>query len=125
MTAERRRRFGVARQLVGWIAAYAFVLQAVFAAMVATQLAAGQAAPGFELCLTHAEGGAVPAQGQHQHEQCALHCAADAGFAVLALALIALLFPLRPVGYAPVRRRDRAPDLFCRAGLSRAPPHAA
>jgi hypothetical protein len=117
------------RQLVGWIAAYAFVLQAVFAGMVATQLAAKGMA-GFELCITHPDGTRAlaqdgmpaPAQSQHQHDQCALHCAAVAGFAALALALIALVFPLRPVGHVPIRRFYRAPRSLCRAGLSRAPP---
>jgi hypothetical protein len=117
-----RRRFGLGRQLVGWIAAYAFVLHAVFAGMVATKLAAGKGAAGFELCVTHPDGTPAPAQSQHQHDQCALHCAAVAGFAALALALIALVFPLRPIGYVPVRRSYRAPSSFCRAGLSRAPP---
>ena len=113
-----RRRFGLGRQLVGWIAAYAFVLHAVFAGMVATKLAAGKGAAGFELCVTHPDGTPAPAQSQHQHDQ----CAAVAGFAALALALIALVFPLRPIGYVPVRRSYRAPSSFCRAGLSRAPP---
>lgn len=129
MVAERRGQFGLGRRLVGWIAAYAFVLQAVFAGMVATQLAA-KGVTGFELCIPHPDGTRAsaqdgmpaPAPGQHQHDQCALHCAAVAGFAALALALIALVFPLRPVGYAPVRRFYRAPRSLCRAGLSRAPP---
>jgi hypothetical protein len=129
VVAERRGRFGLGRQLVGWIAAYALVLHAVFAGMVATQLAA-KGAPGFELCFTHPDGARAPAQdgmpapaqGQHQHDQCALHCAAVAGFAALALVLIALVFPLRPIGFAPVRRSWRAPRSPCRAGLSRAPP---
>ena len=130
MVAGRRVRFGLGRQLTGWIAAYAFVLHAVFAGMVAAKLATGKAAAGFELCITHPDGTPVPAQdgapapapSQHQHDQCALHCAAAAGVAALAIALIALVFPLRPVGYAPVRRSYRAPRLLCRAGLSRAPP---
>ena len=129
VVAGRRGRFGLGRQLVGWIAAYAFVLHAVFAGMVATQLAAGKGALGFELCITHPDGtralvqDGVPAPAHsHQHEQCALHCAAVAGFAALALALIALVFPLRPIGYVPIRRSYRAPSLLCRAGLSRAPP---
>ncbi|MGB9369503.1 MAG: hypothetical protein WCE79_26195 [Xanthobacteraceae bacterium] len=110
------------RRLAGWIAAYAFVLHAVLAGMVATQLAAGKTAAGFELCVTHPDGTRAPAQGQHQHDQCALHCAAVAGFAALALALIALVFPLRPMGYMPIRRAYPAPSFLCRAGLSRAPP---
>jgi hypothetical protein len=130
VAAGRRGRFGLGRQLIGWIAAYAFVLHAVFAGMVATKLAAGKGAAGFELCITHPDGTPAPirdgvpapAQSQHQHDQCALHCAAVTGLAALALALIALVFPLRPVGYVPVRRSYRAPSSFCRAGLSRAPP---
>ena len=122
MVTKRRGRFGLGRQLVGWIAAYAFVLHAVLAGMVATQLAAGKGAAGFELCVTHPGGTPAPAQGQHQHDQCALHCAAAVGFAALALALIALVFPSRPIGRTPVRRSYRAPSLLCRAGLSRAPP---
>jgi hypothetical protein len=118
------------RRLAGWIAAYAFVLHAVLAGMVATQLAAGKTAAGFELCVTHRDGTRAPAQdgmpapaqGQHQHDQCALHCAAVAGFAALALALIALVFPLRPMGYTLIRRAYPAPSFLCRAGLSRAPP---
>jgi hypothetical protein len=113
---------GLGRRLIGWVAAYAFVLHAVFAGMVATQLAAGKGVAGFELCITHPDGTPAPAQGQHQHDHCALHCAAVVGFAALALALIALAFPLRPIGYVPVRRPYRAPRSLCRAGLSRAPP---
>lgn len=101
--------------------------------MVATQLAAGKGAAGFELCLTHPDstpapsqdGMPAPGQSQHQHDQCALHCSGVVGFAALALALIAFVFPLRPIGYAPVRRFYRAPSFLCRAGLSRAPPLSA
>ena len=127
MVTERRARFGLGRQLVRWIAAYAFVLHAILAGMVATQLAVSSAAPTFELCLTHP--GGTPASAPdglpapaHQHDQCALHCAGVTGFAVLALALIAFVFPLRPIGYAPIRRAYPAPSFLCRAGLSRAPP---
>ena len=60
MAAGRRGRFGLGRQLVGWIAAYAFVLHAVFAGMVATKLAAGKGAAGFELCITHPDGTPAP-----------------------------------------------------------------
>jgi hypothetical protein len=111
---------GLGRQLIGWIAAYAFVLHAVLAGAVVAQLAAGSGAPGFEICVSHPDGAGAPAQGQHQHDQCALHCAAVTGF--VALALIALVFPLRPVAY--VRRRSDHPALAfaCRAGRSRAPP---
>jgi len=41
---------GLVRRLIGWIAAYAFVLHAVFAGAVGVQIAANAAAP-FELCL--------------------------------------------------------------------------
>jgi hypothetical protein len=112
---------GFGRQLIGWIAAYAFVLHAVLAAALGAQLAAN-AAPGFELCLSHPDGVPAPAQGQHQHDQCALHCAAWAGFAALAIALIALVFPLRPIAYARGRSVSPGPNFLCRAGRSRAPP---
>jgi hypothetical protein len=122
VTSGRQRRLGLGRRLIGWIAAYAFVLHAVLAGAVGVQIAANAAAPGFELCLAHADGTSAPAQDQHPHDQCALHCAAVLGFAALALALIAFVFPLRPIAY--VRRRSAAPQLgfLCRAGLSRAPP---
>jgi hypothetical protein len=112
---------GAGRQLIGWIAAYAFVLHAVLAAALGVQIAAN-AAPGFELCLSHPDNTTAPAQGEHQHDQCALHCAAIVGFAALALALIAFTFPLRPIAYA--RRRSFSPGtgFLRRAGLSRAPP---
>jgi len=86
------------------------------------QIAANAAAPGFELCLSHPHGAPTPADGEHQHDQCALHCAAIVGFAALALALIAFTFPLRPIAYA--RRRSFSPGVgfLRRAGLSRAPP---
>jgi hypothetical protein len=109
------------RQLVGWIAAYALVLHAALAGVVAV----GNGAPGFELCVAHPDGAPTPAQGQHQHEQCALHCAASLGPAAVALALIAFVFPPRQMGYAPVRRSCRASSFLCRAGRSRAPPHPA
>jgi hypothetical protein len=118
----RRYRPGFGRRLIGWIAAYAFVLHAVLAGALVAQFAATSGAPGFEICVSHPDGVPAPAQGQHQHDQCALHCAAVAGFAPLALALIALIFPLRPVAYAPRRRFQPAPSLLCRAGMSRAPP---
>ena len=118
----RRERWGLGRRLIGWIAAYAFVLHAIFAGAVVAQLAATSGAPGFEICVSHPDGAGAPAQGQHQHDQCVLHCAAVTGFAPLALVLVALIFPLRPVAYAP-RRRFRPPTNFlCRAGMSRAPP---
>ena len=122
VVARQKARLGLGRQLIGWIAAYALVLQAVLAGAVVAQLAATSGAPGFEICVSHPDGSPAPAQGQHQHDQCALHCAAVAGFAPLALALIALIFPLRPVAYAPRRRVQPALRFLCRAGLSRAPP---
>ena len=115
-------RFG--RQLVGWIAAYAFVLHAVFAGIVATQFAiAGAKTAGFELCLTGPDGAPISGHGQGQHENCAIHCATVAGAVpALVLALIALLFPPR----APVRPRQfvfsRRFEYLRRAGLTRAPP---
>ena len=61
---SRQARYGFGRQLVGWIAAYAFVLHAVFAGIVATQLAVAAKAAGFELCLTDPDGAPAPAHGQ-------------------------------------------------------------
>ena len=114
-------RFG--RRLIGWIAAYAFVLHAMLAGAVATQLAVSANASSFEICLADADGAPVPGHGHTQHENCAIHCVAVAGgVAILALALIALLFPPR---FAPRARRlvfRPAIDLLCRAGRSRAPP---
>ena len=114
-------RFG--RQLIGWIAAYAFVLHAVFAGAVAAQLAVGVSAAGFEICLGDADGAPIPDHGQKtQHESCAIHCVAFAGAAALVLALIALLFPPRS---APATRHSVFRPLIhflCRAGQSRAPP---
>jgi hypothetical protein len=110
------------RQLIGWLAAYALVLHAILAGAAGVQIAAN-AAPGFELCLSHPDGTSAPAQGQHEHDQCALHCAAFVGFAALAVALIAaLIFPLWPVAYARRRSFQRASSFLCRAGQSRAPP---
>jgi hypothetical protein len=113
----------LARQLIGWIAAYAFVLHAVFAGAVAAQLAVGAGAPGFEICLGDADGAPIPGHGQKsQHESCAIHCAAFAGAAALALALIALLLPSRSAP-APWHSLFRPLTSFpCRAGKSRAPP---
>jgi hypothetical protein len=114
-------RFG--RQLIGWVAAYAFVLHAALAGAVATQLAASANASGFEICLGDADGAPVPGHGHTQHENCAIHCVAVAGgVAVLALALIALLFPSRTAPRASRLFFGPAIDLLCRAGRSRAPP---
>src|SRR3954469_21536741 len=91
-----RPRMRLPRQLVGWIAAYAFVLHAVFAGAVAAQLAIGASAPGFEICLGDADGAPMPGHGPNsQHESCAIHCAAFAGVATLVVALIGLLVPPR------------------------------
>ena len=115
-------RLGLGRRLIGWIAAYALVLHAVFAGMVIAQRAPAASAASFEICVSHPDGVPASAPGQHQHDQCALHCAAVAGLAPLVLALIALAFPLRQFAY-PRRRRFHSPSTFlCRAGLSRAPP---
>jgi len=119
---ERRAKLGLGRRLIGWIAAYAFVLHAVLAGAVVAQFAAGAPTAAFEICVDHPDGATGPAQGQHQHDQCALHCAAAAGLTPLVLALIALIFPLRPVAYTARARFHLAPTFSCRAGLSRAPP---
>ena len=113
----------LARRLIGWIAAYAFVLHVVFAGAVAAQLAAGAGAPGFEICLGDVDGAPMPGHGQKsQHESCAIHCAAFAGAVALVLALIALLFPPRGASRAPHPVFHRLPNFSCRAGRSRAPP---
>src|SRR5690349_1185861 len=119
---ERRTRQGMGSRLIGWIAAYAFVLHAVFAGTVVAQLAAGAPAPGFEICVDHPDGAGAPGQAQHQHDQCAMHCAAVTGLAPLLVALIALVFPLRPIAYRSRRRAKLALAFLPRAGLSRAPP---
>jgi amino acid transporter len=122
VAVERPTRQGLGRRLIGWIAAYALVLHAVFAGMVVAQLAGGAPAPGFEICVDHPDGAGAPGQTQHQHDQCALHCAAVAGLAPLLVALVALAFPLRPIAYRSRRRAKLALAFLPRAGLSRAPP---
>jgi hypothetical protein len=117
-------QLGVGRRLIGWIAAYALILQAVFAGIAATQTlgrANGAGAHGFELCLTDPDGSTLPAQSQH--ENCAMHCAVAGGLPALALALLLLLFPLR-VGRRTIDPFSLASiDFLRRAGLgSRAPP---
>jgi len=114
------------RQLVGWIAAYALVLHAAFAGIVATQLAvatAGTTAPGFEICLSGHDGAPISGHGQGQHENCAIHCATVAGAVpVLALALLALVFAPRGTS-RPVRLVFSGSFEFLRrAWQSRAPP---
>jgi hypothetical protein len=120
--AKSRPRLGPGRRLIGWIAAYAFILQAVFAGMVATQAAAtGTAAHSYELCLTGPDGAALP--GHTQHESCAIHCAVAGALPVLVLALVALLFPLRRRQQFALLFAAGSFDLLRRAGLgSRAPP---
>jgi hypothetical protein len=110
------------RQLIGWIAAYALVLHAIFAGAVATQLAAKTiGSAGFELCLDP-DGAPVAGHGQAQHEGCAIHCFTLAGgLPLLAVALLALLFPPRDRSRA-VSCTAPGPYRFCRAGRSRAPP---
>jgi heme A synthase len=114
----------VGRRLIGWIAAYALVLQAMLAGIVATQALAranGAGAHGFELCLTDSDGSTLP--GQRQHENCAMHCAVAGGLAALALALIAfIVFPPRRAPRVPPLVFRPTIDLLCRAGRSRAPP---
>lgn len=121
-SAQARRRFG--RQLVGWIAAYAFVLHAAFAGILATQFAIASAkTAGFEICLTGPDGAALPGHTQGQHENCAIHCATVAGAVpILALALLALLFPPRMPSRARPLVFSRRFEYLRRAGLSRAPP---
>ena len=118
-----RTRFG--RQLVGWIAAYALVLHAAFAGMVATQLAVASASattPGFEICLA---GHDLPmsGHGQGQHENCAIHCATVSG-AVPLLALVLLAFVFAPSAtLLPVSFAVSSPfEYLRRAWQSRAPP---
>jgi hypothetical protein len=115
---------GLGRRLIGWIAAYALILQAVLAGIVATEAlgrANGAGAHGFELCLTGPDGSTLP--GQSQHENCAMHCAVAGGLPALVLALLAVLFPVL-VGQRAVHSFQIAyVDLLRRAGLgSRAPP---
>jgi hypothetical protein len=118
-----RPRLSLARRLIGWIAAYAFVLHAVFAGAVAAQFAINSGAPGFEICLGDADGAPMPGHGQKSHhESCSIHCAAFAGIAALAVALIRLLFPLPSAPIAPFLVFRLPTDFLCRAGQSRAPP---
>jgi hypothetical protein len=114
------------RRLIGWIAAYALVLHAVLAGIVATQVAVASAATaGFELCLAGADGAAIPAHGP-KHQDCAIHCLTIAGgVPALALVLFALLFPLRTPSRHVAFIPSRAPQFLRRAGRSRAPPYPA
>ena len=123
-SGSSQTRFG--RQLVGWIAAYALVLHAAFAGMVATQLAVATASAttaGFEICLTGHDGAPISGHGQGQHENCAIHCTTVAGAVpVLALALLALVFAPRTTS-RPARLVFSGPfEYLRRAWQSRAPP---
>jgi hypothetical protein len=122
-----RHRAHWGRRLIGWIAAYALVLHAVLAGIVATQLAVTSVATaGFELCLTGADGAATPGHGPSQHQNCAIHCLTIAGgVPALALVLFALLFPLRTPSRHVAFIPSRAPQFLRRAGRSRAPPYPA
>jgi hypothetical protein len=115
------------RRLIGWIAAYALVLHAVLAGIVATQFAVTSAATaGFELCLTGADGAAIPGHGQSQHQNCAIHCLTVAGgVPALALAFLALLLPARTISRRVTFISTRTPAFLHRAGRSRAPPYPA
>lgn len=118
-------RIGLGRRLIGWAAAYAFVLHALFAGILATQIAAANpAAAAYELCLTGPDGGTLPGHSKIQHENCALHCATSTGgVPLLALAVLALLlFPPRAVVRFVQFVVPSRPEYLCRAGQSRAPP---
>ena len=122
VNTSRSCQFGAARRLIGWIAAYAFVLYAVLAGALATQFAVSAHAA-FEICLNDIDGVPSPGHTQGQHEDCAIHCATVAGAVpVLALALLQLLFwsrvQLRPRQFIV----SRSHEYLRRAGLSRAPP---
>jgi hypothetical protein len=118
----KSRRKGLGYRLIGWIAAYALVLNAVLAGAVATQLAAkATGSSAFELCLGP-DGAPATGHGQAQHEGCAIHCFTLAGaLPLLAFALIALLFPPRAPAHVASLPAPGA-CRFCRAGRSRAPP---
>ena len=124
MARSRSSRLSLGRRLVGWIAAYALVLQAMLAGVVTTQLAATKAAHGFELCLTDPDGAPLPAGNHAQHESCAIHCSAVAAVApALAPAVTAALFPAHTGEYLGHAIPVTSFDLLRRAGLgSRAPP---
>lgn len=123
MAGFRNARMGIARRIVGWAAAYAFVLHAMLAGVVATQIAATAKVSGFELCLTGADGNPLPGHTQSQHESCAIHCATAGGaLPLLALALLALVFAPRALPRTQRFVFLRPFEYLCRAGLSRAPP---
>lgn len=117
---------GVGRRLIGWIAAYALVLQAALSGIVTTQLAATKAAHGFEICLTDPDGAPVPAGNHAQHESCAIHCNAVAGGApAVAPEVTAAQFPALAGAHSDHAIPAAPFDRLRRAGLgSRAPPSA-
>lgn len=116
---------GAGRRLIGWIAAYALVLQAALAGIVTTQLAATKAAHGFEICLTDPDGAPVPAN-HAQYESCAIHCNALAGGApAVAPEVTAALFPALAGAHIDHAIPAASFDRLRRDGLgSRAPPSA-
>ena len=121
-----RPRMGVGRRLIGWVAAYALVLHAVLAGIVATQLAATNArgaVHGFELCLTDSDAASLPGNNHAQHENCAIHCNTIAGGGTAnVLAVLALVFS-STARCAVYSVPAAGLDLLRRAGLgSRAPP---
>jgi hypothetical protein len=122
VNTSRSCQFGAARRLIGWIAAYAFVLYAVLAGALATQFAVSAHAA-FEICLNDIDGVPSPGHAQGQHEDCAIHCATVVGAVpALALALLQLLFwPRAQLGPRQFVV-SRPHEYLCRAGLSRAPP---
>ena len=116
---------GVGRRLIGWIAAYALVLQAALSGVLTTQLAATKAAHGFEICVTDPDGAPVPAN-HTQHESCAIHCNAVAGGTpAVAPAVTAALFPALAGAHIDHAIPAASFDRLRRDGLgSRAPPSA-
>jgi hypothetical protein len=128
VTRNYRRTAHWGRWLIGWIAAYALVLHAVLAGVVATQVAVTSltTTAGFELCLTGADGAAIPSHGHSQHQDCAIHCLTVAGGApALVSALLVLLVPARATSRRVAFIPSRTPAFLRRAGRSRAPPYPA
>ena len=117
---------GVGRRMIGWIAAYALVLQAALSGVLTTQLAATKAAHGFEICLTDPDGAPAPAGHHAQHENCAIHCNATAsGAPAVAPAVTAALFPALAGAHIDHAIPAASFDRLRRDGLgSRAPPAA-
>src|SRR5262245_35649131 len=73
-TLRRQYQARFWRQLIGWIAIYAFVLQGILLGLAGPQLTAASAAPGHELCL-HDPGddGIGPGQLPGKHDG-TIHC---------------------------------------------------